>query len=549
MITLNNRQLCDFELIINGGFNPLNGFLNKDNYFSVLKNMRLVNNILWPMPICLAINEKQANEFKNLKKVDLKDVTGIKLGELIITDKSIYKYDWKEEAKYVFNSDDYNHPYTKILKEQYENGYNYYIGGRIINSRLPPHYDFKKIRLTPKETKEYFKKNNWNKIVGFQTRNPMHKSHYELTQYALNQAGKDAKLMIHPVVGVTQDCDIDYHTRVRCYRHIMKYYKPNTAKLSLLPLSMRMAGPREAVWHAIIRKNYGCTHFVAGRDHAGPSYKKKNGNSFFEPYAAQNLLLSLKNEIGIEIIISKLIVYAEEKKTGKTLYSAIDKLDTSMYNIMRISGTQQREMLKNDILIPEWFSFPEIILELKKQFKILNNHGLCIYFVGLSGSGKTTLANALIYKLKEMNITKKISYLDGDVVRKNLSKGLTFSKKDRSINVRRIGYVASEIVKHGGICVVANIAPYRDDRRYNRKNISKQGNYFQIWVNTSLEVCEKRDVKGLYKLARQGIIKQFTGISDPFEKADESNLTIDGNKDINEILDFIIKKLSDNNYI
>ena len=544
-IILNDRQTCDFELLVNGGFTPLNGFLKKNEYKSVLKDMRLPNGNLWPMPICLAITEEMAKTMVHYKTVKMKDKTGLPLGEIEITDDSIYSYNWRDEAKAVFGTDDINHPFTKILKNQYESGYTYYIGGKILNGKLPPHYDFKEDRMTPAMTKEYFKKNNWNKIVGFQTRNPMHRSHYELSKYALKMAGEDAKVLVHPVVGMTQDCDIDYHTRVRCYKHLMNYYPENTAKLSLLPLSMRMAGPREAVWHALIRKNYGCTHFVVGRDHAGPSYKKKDGSDFFGPYDAQDLLMSVKDEIGMELVVSKLIVYAIHKKTGVAGYHSIDSIDSNDYIIKKISGTQQRQMLNEGIPIPQWFSFPEVIDELTKEFAVKNKKGLCLYFVGLSGCGKTTIANALMTRLKEKSLPMKMTYLDGDIVRTHLSKGLGFNKTDRSINIRRIGYVASEVVKHGGLCMVANIAPYQADRDFNKDMISNQGDYFQIWVNTSLEICEERDCKGLYKMAREGKIKEFTGISDPFEEPTDSDMIIDGSMDLDYLVNMILKELED----
>lgn len=547
-IVLNERQICDWELLINGGFSPLKGFLKKKDYESVLQNMRLSNGKLWVMPITLPITEKQADLCKHYKSVKIKHNTGLLLGEIKLESDSIFQYNWRNEAKHIFGTDDDNHPYTKILKDQFNRGYTYYLGGDIIEGIIPPHYDFSDIRLSPKETKDFFKKNNWNKVVGFQTRNPMHRSHYELTKYALRQVGEEAKVLIHPVVGVTQSCDVDYYTRVRCYQHLIKYYPENTAKLSLLNLSMRMAGPREAVWHAQIRKNYGCTHFVVGRDHAGPSYKTKKGESFFGPYQAQELLMKYADEIGIKVIVSKLIVYAINKETNKGIYLPIDKIDKDEYEIKQISGTQQREMLNNGDKIPEWFSFPKVIDELKKEFKPLYERGLCIYLVGLSGSGKTTLANALIGKLKE-KLRKKITYLDGDIVRTHLSKGLGFNRNDRSTNVRRIGYVASQVVRHDGVCVVANIAPYQDDREFNRNIIENEGNYFQIWVNTPLDKCEKRDAKGLYKLARQGKIKEFTGISDPFETPSESELIVDGDEKLNKLVDIIFKQLIHKKYI
>lgn len=545
-ITLNKREICDLELILNKGFDPLNGFMNKKDYVSCIENMRLSNNLLWSMPITLSINESKKKELENKDFVVLKHDTGLPLAIMNISNKdSIYKYDLEKECELVYGSYDLNHPYVKILQENYDNGRIYYIGGVIDEFKLPPHYDFIKHRLSPNRTKEYFKKHNWTKIIGFQTRNPMHRSHYELTKYALGIAGEESKLLLNPVVGITQDCDINYHTRVKCYKALLKYYNENEVLLSLLPLSMRMAGPREAVWHAMIRKNYGCTHFVVGRDHAGPSYKKKDGSDFYGPYDAQDLLLKHAEEIGIIPIISKMIVYAVPKDKGYGQYMSIDNVDKDNFEIMKISGTQQREMLNNGEKIPEWFTFPEVQNELVKSYKKANEQGFCLYFIGLSGSGKTTLANFIMSKLSELT-NRSITYLDGDIVRQNLSQGLGFSHEDRSKNVRRIGYVCSEVVKHGGIAVAANIAPFENDRVYNRKLISNNGNYIEIFVNTDLETCEKRDVKGLYKLARKGVIKEFTGISSPFDDPLNYDIKIDSNDSIeisiNKIIDYIKNK-------
>jgi sulfate adenylyltransferase len=548
-LILNKRELCDFELLVNDSFHPLDHFMNYNEYLSVLENMRLLDDTLFPLPIVLSINEKQANDFKNKEFITIKDEMGLTLGQLVIEEYSIYPYDWKFEAQKIFGTDDDNHPYIQILKDQWTRGYKYHLGGKLINTNLPKHYDFEYMRLTPMETKKYFRENNWDKIVGFQTRNPLHKSHYHLTLEALKEVGDDAKLLLHPVIGLTQDCDIDYHTRVRCYQNLLKYYELNKVLLSLLNLSMRMGGPRECLLHAIIRKNYGCTHFIVGRDHAGPSYKKKDGTQFFNPYDAQDLLIEYASEIGIIPIISKNIVYVRDKLTNETFYTSIDKINNNDYEIFEITGTQQRELLTKGKSIPEWFSFPEVIEELRNEYKPLYKKGLCIYLVGLSGCGKTTLANALINKFREILPNKKITYLDGDIVRNNLSKGLGFSQEDRSTNVRRIGFVASQVVRHDGICIVANIAPYKNDRIYNKNIISTEGNYFQVWINTSLEECEKRDVKGLYKLAREGKIKEFTGISDPFQIPDESDLILEENLDINDSVNIIVNKLRDKKFI
>lgn len=539
-ITLNKRQLCDFELIINGAFHPLKGFMNKKDYFSCIYNMYILNGF-FPIPITLCIDEKTKIQLEKENSVILKDETGLILGEMDISDKenSIYKSDIKTECLSVFNCYDDNHPYIQILNDYQKNGLIYNIGGEILNYKKIQHYDFEDIRLTPSETKEFFKKNNWKNIIGFQTRNPMHRSHYELTLNSMENIN-DSKLLIHPVVGITQDSDINYFTRVKCYNKIMKYYNQNNVKLSLLPLSMRMAGPKEALLHALIRKNYGCTHFIVGRDHAGPSSKRKDGKTFFEPYDAQKILLKFADVIDIIPIISKEIVYTvDENSIGN--YSQIDKIKKNS-NIFNISGTEFRNMINNNLEVPSWYSFPEVIQELKLN----KNIALCLYFVGLSGSGKSTMCNHMMSKFKELT-NKKVSILDGDIVRLNLSKGLGFSKEDRSTNIRRIGYVASEITKHDGIVLVANIAPFEDDRKFNKNLISQYGNYVEIFMDTDIEECEKRDVKGLYKLARKGEIKNFTGIDSPFEKP-QSDIILDGKNSIKENINIILNYLNEIKY-
>jgi len=534
-IILNTRQLYDLELIINGGFYPLKGFMTEKDYLSVLNHMRLSGGQLFPLPIVLNVNNQMYNDIKDFTEIILKDEEGYSLAVLKIED--IYKPNIELECIKAYGTMDDNHPYVKLTLKNKDD---YYIGGKIIKHlQLPRHYDFRDIRLTPNETKKYFQENGWENIVGFQTRNPMHKSHFELTKYALDSVGSNAKLLLHPCVGITQDCDIDYHTRVRCYKKILKYWGDNKVLLSLLPLSMRMAGPKEALLHALIRQNYGCTHFIIGRGHAEPSYMSKEGLPFYEPYDAHKLVGNYQNELNIKIIFSESICYIKELNT----YLPSDKI-TAQMTPMNISGTQQRNMLRKGEDIPDWFTFKEVKEELVKEFK--KNGGLCLYFVGLSGSGKSTLSNAIIQKIKEDISEKNITLLDGDIVRQHLSKGLGFSKEDRSTNVRRIGYVASEIVKHSGIVVVANIAPYQIDRDYNREIIGKWGKYIEIYVDTDINICEERDAKGLYKLAKKGLISNFTGISDPFEKPINPDIILNGNEPIEYNLNIIFNYLKDN---
>jgi len=382
----------------------------------------------------------------------------------------------------------------------------------------PIHYDFRHLRDTPAELRTRFSKLGWRKVVAFQTRNPMHRAHQELTFRAARQV--EANLLIQPVVGMTKPGDVDHYTRVRCYEHLLGHYPEQTTALSLLPLAMRMAGPREALWHALIRKNYGCTHFIVGRDHAGPG-KDSKGNDFYGPYDAQELLKAHQSEIGIEMVPFQMVVYVEDRAQ----YVPVDETregDT----VLNISGTEFRRRLQEGLEIPHWFSYPEVIQELRKTHPPRHRQGFTIFFTGLSGAGKSTIANALMVKLMELG-GRRVTLLDGDIVRKNLSSELGFSREHRDLNILRIGFVASEITKNGGIAICAPIAPYAATRRQVRDNIEEVGGFVEIHVATPIDICEQRDRKGLYAKARAGIIKEFTGISDPYEAPEAAEIVID----------------------
>ena len=466
----------------------------------------------------------------------MKDKEGFLIAILNLESK--WSPDKSEEAKKIFGTTDEKHPGVNFLLNKSNN---WYLGGSLKGVVLPKHYDFLNLRQTPNKIKANFTDLGWEKIVAFQTRNPMHRAHVEITKLAAQDVG--GNLLIHPVVGMTKPGDVDHFTRVRCYQKLIKKYPPNSALLSLLPLAMRMAGPREALWHAIIRKNYGCTHFIVGRDHAGPG-TNSNEIPFYGPYDAQELLLQYEDEIGIKMVPFRMMVYVEEKKK----YLPVDEVPKGLKS-SNISGTELRRRLDEGLELPEWFSFPDVIEELKLSHPEKVNRGLTVFFTGLSGSGKSTLANGLLIKLLEDG-RRPVTLLDGDIVRTHLSSELGFSKEHRSINVQRIGYVASEITKNGGIAICAPIAPYISDRMYNRDLITKYGGYLEIHVSTSLEICENRDAKGLYKLARKGVIKEFTGISDPYEVPKSPDLVIDSSGDAPEILvDEILVKIRELGYL
>jgi len=520
--TLTDRQICDLELLLNGGFSPLQGFLNKQDYESVLNSNRLADGTLWPIPVTLDVTEEMAEKLSSGEKMVLRDKEGFALALLTITD--IWKPDFKGEAQAVFGSTDIVHPGVNYLLN-FTNPV--YVSGKLEGLSHPKYYDYQDIRLTPRELRKKFEKQGWKDIIAFQTRNPMHRAHVELTMRAAAEIG--ANVLIHPVVGLTKPGDVDHYTRVRCYDKVMKNYPHGTAMLSLCPLAMRMAGPREALWHAIIRKNYGCKYFIVGRDHAGPG-NDSNGNPFYGPYDAQEFLINYEDELGIKMVPFKHMVYVEDRAE----YCPIDEVPEGS-NALSISGSELRRRLDKGLDIPEWFSYPDVVAELRITRPPLKKRGFTVFFTGLSGSGKSTLAHGLMIKLLEDG-RRPVTLLDGDIVRTNLSSELGFSKKDRSINIQRIGYVASEITKNFGIAICAPIAPYKMDRRIVRELISNYGGFIEVFVDTPIAVCEDRDVKGLYAKARKGLIKDFTGVNDPYEEPENSEITINSSTVNPEIL-------------
>ena len=510
---LTDRQLCDLELILNGAFAPLKGFMSSVDYFSVINNMRLENGKLWSLPITLDVSDSFLKEIKNNKKITLRDKQGFALAVLTIND--IWHPSLNDEALNVYGTNDILHPAVNYLVNK---SYGNYIGGEIKKISLPHHFDHNQYRHSPKALKKIFINNGWKKIIAFQTRNPLHRAHVEMTIRASEQL--NAKILIHPVVGMTKAGDIDHYTRVKCYKLVInKRYPTNSAMLSLLPLAMRMGGPREALLHGLIRKNYGCTHMIVGRDHASPGDNSK-GKPFYGLYDAQELLEKHSKELEIEIVPFKSMVYIP--KNNK--YEAIDEINKST-RFKTLSGTELRKLLDMGENIPEWFTYKEIAKELQLSRPPLAKRGFTIFFTGLSGAGKSTLANGLLVKLLEEG-DRPVTLLDGDIVRTHLSSELGFSKEHRSINVLRIGYVASEITKNGGIAICAPIAPYQSDRDANRELITKSGGFIEVYVNTSLKKCEQRDAKGLYALARKGEIKKFTGVSDPYEIPENPQIVI-----------------------
>jgi sulfate adenylyltransferase len=510
---LSPRQLCDLELLLNGGFSPLRGFMGRADYESVRDRMRLADGTLWPIPVTLDVSDDLAATLKSGDWLSLRDEEGVMLAVLHVSD--VWEPDRAAEAAAVLGSVDPSHPGVDYMLNRSRR---FYVGGRLEGVQAPLHYDYRDLRHTPAQLREHFSSLGWRKVVAFQTRNPLHRAHLELTLRAAKEV--EANLLIHPVVGLTKPGDVDHYTRVRCYQSIMPSYPQGMATLSLLPLAMRMGGPREAVWHGIIRKNHGVTHFIVGRDHAGPG-SDPSGKPYYGPYDAQELFRAYESELEVAMVPFRQMVYVENRDE----YMPDDEVPEGS-RVLNISGTEQRRRLNEGKELPAWFTPPAVALELRRSYPPRSSQGVTVFFTGLSGSGKSTIASVLLVKLMEIG-GRPVTLLDGDLVRKNLSSELGFSREHRDLNIRRIGFVAAEITKNGGVAVCAPIAPYDATRREVRKMVEAGGGFQLVHVATPLEVCEARDRKGLYAKARAGLVKEFTGISDPYEVPTDADVTID----------------------
>ena len=510
---LTAKQLCDLELLLNGGFSPLHGFLSRADYEGTCSRMRLSDGQLWPIPVMLDVPEKFAQLLAPGKKVALRDAEGVMLAALHV--EEVWQPDLHAEAQAVFGTTSIRHPGVEYLLKQTNP---WYVGGKLEGIQLPVHYDFKALRPTPAELRAEFSQRGWRRVVAFQTRNPMHRAHQELTFLAAKQV--EANLLIHPSVGMTKPGDVEYYVRVRCYQELLSRYPVGTVELALLPLAMRMGGPREALWHAIIRKNYGCSHLIVGRDHAGPG-NDENGKPFYGPYEAQELLLAHQKEIGITAVPFNVMVYVQEQDT----YMQENEIPAGT-RTLNISGTELRRRLSEGKELPSWFTFEDVARELQRNYPPRHRQGFTLFFTGLSGSGKSTIANILRVKFLEMG-GRPVTLLDGDLVRKHLSSELGFSKEHRDLNIRRIGFVASEITKNGGIAICAPIAPYDSVRKEVRAAVQLGGGFVLVHLSTGLAACESRDRKGLYAKARAGLVQHFTGISDPYEAPADAEVVID----------------------
>jgi sulfate adenylyltransferase len=509
-LQLSDRSACDLELLATGAFSPLDRFMGPGAHQRVLDEMRLIDGRVFPIPITLPVDSLAGMSLD--QDVALRNAKNELLA--IMTIETIYEWDIHEVAQRVLGTHDLRHP---MVAEMHRWG-RFNISGPLRVLQLPPHYDFQELRLTPAQTRTRLEAFGRKNVVAFQTRNPLHRAHEELTKRAIQDV--DGILLLHPVVGLTKPGDIDHYTRVRTYKALaQRYYDPQRIILALLPLAMRLAGPREALWHAVIRRNYGANYIIVGRDHASPGLDS-TGNPFYDPYAAQALVERYSEELGVGMIPFREMVYLLEEQRYDEVSSASPQSST-----VSISGTQVRELYLNlGRKLPDWFTRPEVAEILAEVYPPLHRQGACIWFTGLSGAGKSTTAEVLTMLLLEHG--RQVTVLDGDVVRTHLSQGLGFSKEDRDTNIRRIGFVASEIVRHGGVVVAAAVSPYRAIRNDVRALVGAD-RFIEVYVDTPLEVCEQRDIKGMYAKARRGELKGFTGIDDPYEPPMSPEVALD----------------------
>ncbi len=514
-ISLSHRQLCDLELLLNGAFSPLDGFMDQSCYESVLDWVRLSDGTVWPIPIVLDVDEDTAARLESGVTVALCDNEGVMLAALEVTE--IWQPDLGREAEQVYGTRSEAHAgVQRLLRDTCP----FYVGGKVKGLQLPLHYDFVDARLTPVALRKLFGNWGWDRVVAFQTTQPMHRLEQEVTLRAAREAR--AHILLHPVVGIAKPDDLGYYARVKCYQAIQKHYGHAQVLLSLLPLAMRMAGPREALWHAIIRRNYGCSHLIVGNDHSGPPAHADSGELFYGHYAAQEFVKEYEAEIGIGIICSRRLCYAPRR--GQFIASEAAR---SQHEPCHSLGARElSSLMAMGQPVPGWFSFPDVLKVLSQVYPPRNRQGFTLFFTGLSGSGKSTLAKILQAKCIEAG-ERPVTLLDGDIVRQHLSSELGFSQHDRDLNVCRIGFVAGEITKNGGIAICAPIAPFKETRNRVREMIAADGAYIEIHMATPLAVCEERDRKGLYAKARQGLIAEFTGISSPYEAPETPEIRID----------------------
>ncbi|EGN99649.1 hypothetical protein SERLA73DRAFT_179766 [Serpula lacrymans var. lacrymans S7.3] len=539
-IILTERQLCDLELIINGGFSPLEGFMNEQDYNSVVDTLRLADGTLFPMPITLDASRDDVERLSITAgaRITLRDPRDDQALAIITVD-DVYTHDRVREAIQVFGADDPAHPSVSYLRNRVKE---FYIGGKVQAIQAPTHFDYVALRYTPSELRSHFRKLAWRKVVAFQTRNPMHRAHRELTVRAARQ--RQANVLIHPVVGLTKPGDVDHYTRVRVYEAIMAKYPNGMGHLALLPLAMRMAGPREAVWHAIIRKNFGATHFIVGRDHAGPG-KNSQGRDFYGPYDAQELVEKYKDELQIEMVPFQQMTYLPSSDE----YQPVDEIPAGVQTL-DISGTELRKRLKTGAPIPDWFSYDAVVKTLRESYPPRHKQGFVLFLTGLYNSGKDSIAKALQVSLNEQG-GRSVSLLLGETVRSDLTPQHGYTSEERHEHLQRIAFVASELTRAGAAVIAAPVAPEERSRAVVRDTVVQSGgtggNFFLIHVATPLDHCEQTDRRGVYAQARQGEIKGFVGVDTAYEAPSKADLVVDvTTQSIPEIVHSIVLLLETN---
>lgn len=511
-ITLNNRQLCDLEMLATGAYSPLSSFMDQQTYNSVVNDLKLADGTLWPLPIVLDLADQVAEQVNAGEKLALRDAEGFMLAAMTVQEK--WSPDKQHEAKQVYGTTDLDHPGVEYLINSTGNTY---VSGELQVAQAPEHYVFSRFRRNPAEMRSFFEKQSWNRVLGYQTSKPIHRLHFDMLLDVAKE--HQTHILLQPTVGSTKPGDTHYFHRVKCYESVLDKFPLKIARMTLMPHSMRMAGPRETLLHAIVHQNYGCTHFLVGPSHASPETNK--AGNYYGEYEAQEFIAQHQQSLEIEMIAVEEYQYQPSSRK----YRPKNLIEQEGEEGLKLTETEFRQKLHTGSPIPDWYSYPGVIEELKKSYKPKSKQGFTLFFTGLSGSGKSTLAKIVYAKLVEHG-TRPVTLLDGDVVRLNLSSELGFSKPHRELNIKRIGFVANEISKNGGVAICAPIAPYQAGRRAARELIEQHGAFIEIHVSTPLEVCEARDRKGLYAKARKGIIPEFTGISDPYETPEKPELEI-----------------------
>ncbi len=508
---LTRRQICDLECIVNGAFSPLEGYMSRADYESVLENSTLEGGLVWPIPIVLDVGAGFAEKIEPGNTVALRDGEGFMLAVLHVEEK--WEPDKRREANRVYGSDNSSHAGVDLLLNR---SGKVYLSGPVECVQSPGHYEFENLWYTPAEIRAQFDKSGWGRVLAFQTSRPIHRVHRDVVMSAAKTYG--AHILLHPVVGVSKPGDLNEHGRIHCYQAVLNRFPSHMTQLALLPLAMRMAGPRESLLHGIVHQNFGCSHFIVGPDDGSPPGFDQ-GNRFYKEYEAQEYLREHADKVAIEPIYVERYAYSKQK-------SAFIPVSEAGEGAGQITEGAIRKRIACSEEVPEWASFPEVLEQLARVYPPRNRQGFTLFFTGLSGSGKSTISRIINAKLVEDG-RRPVTLLDGDIVRLNLSSELGFSREHRNLNIRRIGFVANEITRNGGVAICAPIAPYSDTRRDVRKLIEENGAFIEIHVSTPLDVCESRDRKGLYAKARKGIIPEFTGVSDPYDEPEHAELTID----------------------